>query len=42
VGLGLSSVDGFVNQSGGALQLTSEPGNGTTVTLWFPEVRHAH
>ncbi len=41
VGLGLSSVDGFVNQSGGALQLRSEPGSGTTVTLWFPEVRNA-
>lgn len=35
-GLGLSTVDGFVNQSGGALDVKSAPGVGTTVTLLFP------
>jgi CheY-like chemotaxis protein len=28
---------GFAEQSGGALELESEPGRGTTVTLWLPE-----
>jgi signal transduction histidine kinase len=37
-GLGLSSVDGFVSQSGGALDLDSQPGAGTTVTMLFPGV----
>ncbi len=36
-GLGLSMADGFAAQSGGALRLESEPGQGTTVTLWLPE-----
>jgi CheY-like chemotaxis protein len=36
-GLGLSMADGFAAQSGGALRLESEPGRGTTVTLWLPE-----
>lgn len=40
-GLGLSSVDGFVNQSGGALQLRSEPGKGTAARAFFPQVMHA-
>jgi PAS domain S-box-containing protein len=35
-GLGLSMVHGFVTQSGGALQLSSQPGEGTTVELWLP------
>jgi signal transduction histidine kinase len=35
-GLGLSSVQGFVAQSGGAVQLSSQPGAGTTVELWLP------
>ena len=35
-GLGLSQVQGFVVQSGGFVTLNSEPGEGTTVTLWLP------
>jgi PAS domain S-box-containing protein len=35
-GLGLSMVHGFVEQSGGALLLTSEPGVGTQVRMRFP------
>jgi signal transduction histidine kinase len=35
-GLGLSMVDGLVAQSGGAMQISSEPGRGTTVRLWLP------
>lgn len=35
-GLGLSMVHGFAEQCGGALTLVSEPGTGTTVSLWLP------
>jgi signal transduction histidine kinase len=35
-GLGLSMVYGFVKQSGGAVQISSAPGKGTTVTLLLP------
>ena len=35
-GLGLSSVYGFVRQSGGDLRIQSVVGRGTTVELWLP------
>ena len=39
-GLGLSMVYGFAMQSGGSVRLRSEPGLGTTVTIYLP-VGHA-
>jgi len=36
-GLGLSTVYGFVTQSHGTVTLASEPGAGTTVTLYIPQ-----
>jgi len=35
-GLGLSQVYGFVQQSGGFVRISSEPGQGTTVRLYLP------
>lgn len=35
-GLGLSQVYGFATQAGGTAAVTSEPGHGTTVTLYLP------
>lgn len=40
-GLGLSMVHGLAVQSGGALELRSEPGLGTTATLWLPTAEGA-
>ena len=38
-GLGLSIVHGFAAQSGGSVQITSSPGNGTNVDLWLPRAK---
>ena len=35
-GLGMSMVYGFARQSGGTVDITSEPGSGTCITLWLP------
>ncbi|MDA1057266.1 MAG: ATP-binding protein [Proteobacteria bacterium] len=36
VGLGLSMTHGFVTQSGGQIEIDSQPGQGTTVRLYLP------
>ena len=40
-GLGLSMVHGLAVQLGGSLELASEPGQGTTATLWLPQASTA-
>jgi PAS domain S-box-containing protein len=37
-GLGLSTIYGFAQQSGGHVTIESEPGSGTTVSLFLPRV----
>ncbi len=37
-GLGLAMVQGFVQQSGGRLEIDSVPGRGTTVRMMFPRM----
>jgi signal transduction histidine kinase/CheY-like chemotaxis protein len=36
-GLGLATARGFAEQSGGGFAIQSQPGQGTTVTLWLPQ-----
>lgn len=38
-GLGLSMVYGFIQRSGGLLNIESKPGNGTTITLFLPRLK---
>ncbi|MBX9574651.1 MAG: PAS domain S-box protein [Caulobacteraceae bacterium] len=40
-GLGLSQVYGFSRQSGGGLDVESEPGAGTTIRMFLPAIRGA-
>ncbi len=37
-GLGLAMAQGFVQQSGGRLEIESEPGRGTTIRMYFPRL----
>jgi two-component system, NtrC family, sensor kinase len=36
-GLGLAAVYGIVRQAGGRCSVQSEPGRGTSVSLWLPD-----
>src|SRR5207247_10737252 len=40
-GLGLSTIYGFANQSGGHVTIESEEGKGTTVNLFLPREQEA-
>ena len=41
IGMGLSMIYGFAKQSKGHVKIYSEPGEGTTVKLYFPQSRSA-
>jgi two-component system, NtrC family, sensor kinase len=41
-GLGLSQVQGFAAQSGGAVDIRSRPGAGTAVIIYLPRARSGH
>lgn len=41
-GLGLSMVHGFVEQSGGDVDIDSAPGRGTTITIKLPKIASAN
>ena len=41
-GLGLATVYAFTKESRGAVDATSEPGTGTTITMWLPEAGGIH
>lgn len=36
-GLGMAMVYGFVKQSGGGIEVSSRPDQGTTISLWLPQ-----
>ena len=40
-GLGLATVRGFAEQSGGGMLIESAPGEGAVVTLWLPLATHS-
>ncbi|MEJ8856112.1 PAS-domain containing protein [Variovorax robiniae] len=40
-GLGMAMVYGFIKQSGGAIDVRSQPGRGTTISLWLPASERA-
>jgi two-component system cell cycle sensor histidine kinase/response regulator CckA len=40
-GLGLATVYGIVRQTGGQIQVTSRPGEGSTFTVYFPRIEDA-